>query len=327
VAVAVPLAASLWTLPLQLLHFGVVPLYAVPANLLAAPLLTPLTLGAMGLGLLALLMPAALPLLVTPVAWLAGLLLALARMVAAWPMAQWQLGRPLPVLVLLLAVGLVPWLIPAVPRLWRRWALVVLALATALHLAVLWGDQLLLVHQQVGDRGRDLLIARHHGRGALVATSADAQSCRQAGQLAAGLGLPGFDWAVVLDPVPSPEPGCWRSLGGVVLAPGDGSPPLLPGQRLASEGLVARALSAESRGLALVVGGHRWLLLPDAQALWSWRTGRTADPPEGLWLGFRPRPREQRWLQQQRLGRVWMSGPPVAGWPGTGRSGWLQAGL
>lgn len=56
-AMAVPLAASLWTLPLQLLHFGVVPSYAVLSNVLAAPLLTPLTLGAMAMALTAVLMP------------------------------------------------------------------------------------------------------------------------------------------------------------------------------------------------------------------------------------------------------------------------------
>ena len=61
--VAVPLAASLWTLPLQLLHFGVVPSYAVLANVLAAPLLTPLTLGAMAMALTAVLMPPLLGLL------------------------------------------------------------------------------------------------------------------------------------------------------------------------------------------------------------------------------------------------------------------------
>ncbi len=331
VALAVPLAASLWTLPLQLLHFGVVPLYAVPANLLAAPLLTPLTLGAMGLGLLALLLPAALPLLVPPVAWLAGLFLALARLVAGLPMAQWQLGRPLPLLVLLLAVGMAAWLVPAVPRRWRCWAVLPLLLAIGLHLALLWGDQLLLVHQQLGDRGRDLLIARHHGRGALVASSGDPFSCRQAGQLASGLGIPGFDWVLVLDPVPAPDPACWQSLGGLVLASGDGSPPLAVGQRLASEGLRAEAMGAESRGLALEVGTHRWQLLPDPQALWSWRAQPAGARAEGVWLGFAPRPRERQWLQRLAPARLWISGtaprslPP--GWQASGRSGWLQAGL
>ena len=46
-ALSIPVAALLWTLPLQLLHFGAMPLYALVANLLVAPLLAPLTLLAM----------------------------------------------------------------------------------------------------------------------------------------------------------------------------------------------------------------------------------------------------------------------------------------
>ena len=40
-ALSIPVAALLWTLPLQLLHFGAMPLYALVANLLVAPLLAP----------------------------------------------------------------------------------------------------------------------------------------------------------------------------------------------------------------------------------------------------------------------------------------------
>merc|ERR1739841_379992 len=56
-ALSVPLAAMAWTLPLQLLHFGSTPLYALPANLLAAPLLAPLTLSAIALVLGGLVLP------------------------------------------------------------------------------------------------------------------------------------------------------------------------------------------------------------------------------------------------------------------------------
>ena len=56
-ALSVPLAAMAWTLPLQLLHFGSTPLYAFPANLLAAPLLAPLTLSAMALAVGVLVLP------------------------------------------------------------------------------------------------------------------------------------------------------------------------------------------------------------------------------------------------------------------------------
>ena len=71
---AVSWAALVWTLPLQLLHFGSTPLYALVANLLAAPLLAPLPLSAMRLAVLALVLPHdVLPGLARPVQQLAGL--------------------------------------------------------------------------------------------------------------------------------------------------------------------------------------------------------------------------------------------------------------
>jgi competence protein ComEC len=326
-AVAVPLAASLYTLPLQLLHFGVVPLYALLANLLAAPLLTPLTLGAMALALLAVLLPPLLGLLLPPLAALAGVLLAVVRVVAALPMAQWQLGRPSPAVVLLLAAGMLALLLPDLARRWRRLAPAAIALAAVLHLAALRADQLLLVHQG----GRDLLLARHSGRAALVALQADGFSCHQARQLATGLGVPRFDWVLLLDPRPSEAPACWQEQAGLLLASADGSPPLHPGQRLASAGLSAEPFASASRGLQLAVGRRRWLLLPDPQDLWSWQAEGLPLPADGVWLGFRPRPREQRWLQEQAAQRVWISGEASgdfpAGWRASGGSGSLQQAL
>ncbi len=326
-ATAVPLAACLYTLPLQLLHFGVVPLYALLANLLAAPLLTPLTLGAMVLALLAVLVPPLLGLLLPPLAALAGLLLAVARLVAGLPMAQWQLGRPSPALVLLLAAGLLALLLPDLARRWRRLAPAAIALAAVLHLAALQADQLLLVHQG----GRDLLLARHRGRAALVALQADGFSCFQAEQLATGLGVHRFDWVLLLDPLAPAAPACWQQQAGLVLASADGSLPLHPGQRLASPGLSAEPFAPASRGLQLAVGRRRWLLLPDAQDLWSWQAERLPLQADGVWLGFRPRLRERRWLQEQAPDRVWISGEASpdfpAGWRASGGSGSLQQAL
>lgn len=339
-SMAVPLAASLWTLPLQLFHFGVVPLYAVPANLLVAPLLTPLTLGAMGMALLAALLPGLIPVLLPPVAWLGGVVLGIVKAVAALPLAQWQLGRPTPLLVLLLALALGSIGLSGLPRWWRRLAPGLLMLATLGHLALLRGDQLVLVHQGQ----RDLLLARHQGRAALVSTQADGLSCSRARQLATGFGVARFDWVLVLDPLAAAEPACWQAQAGLVLASEDGSPPLQQGQWLGSPGLVAEALSADSRAVRLTLGSRRWLLLPDRQALWAWR--QQAEPPtlpvgEGLWLGFRPRPAERRSLPASRDQPVWLSGgwlsggdgaeatggaPLPPGWAATGPSGSLQQG-
>ena len=107
-----------WTLPLQLLHFGSAPLYALLANLLAAPLLAPMTLSAMGLALASLLLPAAaLPLLAWPVAQLAALLIALVSWISHWPAARLLTGHPQPWVVALLVLGLLPWLLTG----WGRW--------------------------------------------------------------------------------------------------------------------------------------------------------------------------------------------------------------
>ncbi len=327
VATAVPLAASLYTLPLQLLHFGVVPLYAVPANLVVAPLLTPLTLGAMALACLAVLLPPLLPLATVPVAWLCSLLVAVVKAFAALPMAQWQLGRPAPVLVLLLSLALLALAWPALARRWRWVGLGLLALAIALHCHLLAADQLLLVHQ-----GRlDLLVARHRGRAALVSSSADGFSCSQASQLARGLGVQRFDWALLLDPLAPEQPDCWRSQAGLVLASADGSLPLQPGQQLASPGLTATPVAIESRAMQLQLGRWRWLLLPDRQALWAWqeRPGPGHGTVDGLWLGFRPTGRERSQLQRLGAERVWLSGAIPSGWPrswaASGPSGSLQA--
>ncbi|MFM9088972.1 MAG: ComEC/Rec2 family competence protein, partial [Cyanobium sp.] len=331
-AVAVPLAASLWTLPLQLLHFGVVPLYAVPANLLAEPLLTPLTLGAMALALVALLAPPLLP----PLAWLvalpARLLLKVAQVFAALPMAQWQTGKVQPLLVALFSVALLALLLPRLARVWRRGGLALLMVVMVLQLASLRADQLLLVHQA----GSDLLVARHAGRAALVAGRGDAWLGQRARRLAEGLGVERYDWLVVLDPVPPADPACWRSQAGLSLLSGESGPPLARGQRLTSTGLSLEALSSDSHAFMLRAGRLRWLLLPDRQALWAALDAASSRRVErsrpggmtgGIWLGFSPRASERSRVSSLGGAPVWISGPPpsgralAAGWSATGSRG------
>ncbi|MEB3271678.1 MAG: ComEC/Rec2 family competence protein [Synechococcus sp.] len=332
-ALAVPLAASLWTLPLQLLHFGVVPVYAVPANLVAAPLLTPLTLAAMALALVALLLPPLLPPLVLVINPLASLLLAIAQWFAALPMAQWQTGRPLPLLVAGFSLALLGLLLPQLARPLRWLAWLLLPLVLLLHLQLLQADQLLLVHQGGAAGGRDLLLARHGGRGALISSRSDPISCRQARQLATGLGIGRYDWMLLLDPLAATEPDCWRQQANLVLAYGDGSQPLAAGERLSSPGLMVQALTMDSRAMRLQAGQQQWLLLPDRQSLWSWRQ-LLRRPPAGVWLGFRPRPAERRALQgggaAVGVRWRWWSGRPEArarptAWLASGDSGSLQA--
>ncbi|CAK6692457.1 hypothetical protein BBFGKLBO_01238 [Synechococcus sp. CBW1107] len=322
---AVPVAASLWTLPLQLHHFGIVPLYAVPANLLVAPLLSPLTLGAMALALSAVLLPPLVPLLAWPLLPLSGLLLAITRAIAALPMAQWQLGRPLPALVLLFGLSLLPWLLPGAGAWPRRLGAAGLALVLAVHLALLGGDALLLVHRWSGD----LLVARHRGRGALVSGKADGLSCSDARKLASGLGMERYDWITLLDPVAPDDPACWSGQTSLLVSSSAGQNSLQPGQRLESPGLSLAPLSGDSQALALGIGRHRWWLLPDPQSLeaWSHQGPAGGEPVAGVWLGFRPSRRQQRQLSAAGPRQVWLSGEAPGlpqGWSASGASGSLQ---
>ena len=148
-ALSIPLAALFWTLPLQLLHFGAAPVYAVLSNLLAAPLLAPLTLFAMALAVMVLLLPLevssmVLPWLIWPVQTLSWLLIKLVEWISQWPWAQLLTGPVHPSLVLLLSLALVPWLLPASAR-WRGLSMLMMLLLVCVQICFQLRDDLVRV--------------------------------------------------------------------------------------------------------------------------------------------------------------------------------------
>jgi len=251
--------------------------------------------------------------------------------------------------VVLFSAGLLPWLLagPTKLRRWRGAGLALLAAAMALHLARSAGDHLLLVHEGQ----RDLLVARHGGRGALVSRSADRFSCGRARQLATGLGLQRYDWVLISDPVASLVPECWLEISNTVIsAMGDAgsdlaaapnakaantkgakasaanpwaaqsrattSPSLQVGQQLQSPGLSLRPLAADSQAAVLQAGRLRWLLLPDRQSWRSWQgqLQKTGEPISGLWLGFGLRQSDRPRLPKLRPDHLWITASSTPGW-------------
>ena len=252
-ALSIPVAALLWTLPLQLLHFGAMPLYALVANLLVAPLLAPLTLLAMLSALLVLVGPTAvLPLMLWPVHQLAGLVITMASWISHWPGAQLLTGRPQMWVVALLVLGLLPWLLGAGPCR-RCWSLIPLATALLVHGLVQLGDGLVTVERF----DRHWLLGRHRGRAALVSTHGDARSCRMAKKLAAVHGHARLDWVLLLDPVATDVLACWQALAHRVEAPQQGQAPIAIGQVLRSDGLSVQRLQSRSGALVMRVGHQR----------------------------------------------------------------------
>ena len=323
-ALAVPVAAMAWTLPLQFLHFGAIPLYGLVANLLSAPLVGVLTISAMGLALLAILLPQGLAAVLLPwISWpvqkLASLLIAFVAWISSWPGAQLLTGRPQAWLVLLLVLGLLPWLLPS-SQAWRFWqgscwqwrwrgifALLLCCLAQA---GVQSRDGLVAVHQY----GRHWLLARHRGRAALLSSHGDQRSCRLAQRLSQVHGHRRLDWVMVLDPLPVEDSGCWQQLSSTVQAEHQGLAPLQPGQRLVSAGLELRLLDPVGQALRLSAGRQSWSLFPTSQSLSRWQAllqdrgvpdshaGKaTASTAKAVWLGFRPTTSQQRWLQRRSL--------------------------
>ncbi len=167
-AIAVPLAATIWTLPIQLWTFKVVPLYSLPANVIAAPFITLISIGGMVSALVAGIFPVA----GSAVAWLllypTKLLLAIVELFASLPGSNIAVGsiRLWQLLFLYVAILLV-WQLP-----WwqKRWSLVlaVSMLLIAVPLAVVKGQEFKIT--ALAAREERILVIQKNYQTALIDT-------------------------------------------------------------------------------------------------------------------------------------------------------------
>ncbi len=275
-AIAVPTAATLWTLPLQWQAFGTVSPWAVPLNVLAALPITVVSLVGFASGAATLLWPDLGQLL----AWLAGpvldLLRGLVAIAAALPGSQWVLGAlPLGQMLGLYALMLL-WLWP--PRwLLRRWLAVLLALLLLVPGLV---QALTLTRLSWPDlpRGAAMLV-QEPGRTGLVARL-DADEWRQHLQpWLRHLGIRQLDWGLMPDSQPATL-AAWEELRrtlplrqwiGVPTA--EPLPPpaiaLQPGQHLSWGEDTLEVPASGGQRWRFTWRGHTWLWLlgPDGQPL------------------------------------------------------------
>ena len=264
-SLSIPAAALLWTLPLQLLYFGAMPLYEQLVNHLVAPLLAPLTLLAMLSALLVLVVPAAvLPVLLWPLHQLAGLVMAIATWISHWPGAQLLTGRLQLWVVALLVAGLLPSMLGVGPCR-RRWSLLLTATGLLVYRLVQFGDGLVAVERF----GRHWLLARHRGHAVLVSTHGDARNRRIEQRLAAAHGHDRLDWVLLQDPVATDVLPCWQSLAHRVEVHQQGRTPIAIGQVLRINILSVQRLKHHAGAMVLQAGRQHWQLFPRPQALWT----------------------------------------------------------
>jgi competence protein ComEC len=167
-AIAVPLAATIWTLPIQLWTFKVVPLYSLPANVIAAPFITLISIG----GMVSALVAGIFPLAGSAVAWLllypTKLLLAIVELFASLPGSNIAVGsiRLWQLLFLYGAIFLV-WQLPWWQKRWRL-VLALSVLLIAVPLAVVKGQEFKIT--ALAAREERILVIQKNYQTALIDT-------------------------------------------------------------------------------------------------------------------------------------------------------------
>jgi competence protein ComEC len=280
-SIAVPLAATIWTLPIQLWTFKVIPMYSLPANVIAAPFITLISIG----GMVSAMAAAVFPLAGSAVAWLllypTKLLLAIVELFASLPGSNIAVGsiRLWQLLFLYGAIFLVwqwSW--------WqKRWHLVLLAavLLVAVPLAVVKGQEFKIT--ALAAREERILVIQRNYQTALIDTG-DSNTARfTVMPFLTTEAVNVLDQAITLQTSRSSTSGAidatakgWQTLSNNLAINKLYHPPQqplkIPGLTMAPLGNTQDLLGGKSNLLVadpplleLEVGGQRWLIGGDIQ--------------------------------------------------------------
>lgn len=167
---AVPIAAMLWTLPLQLYQFGIAPLYSLLANVCTTPLLILLTTGGFCSGIVAMVWPWAGSL----VAWLLAVpaqgLIWLVTQISDLPGTSVTLGTiSIWQLVLLYGLLVSAWLLP----IWKPRLPLLMTLALGIVILPIWHSQTHRFQITIFDRTTPPMMVVQQPGATLVLNSGD----------------------------------------------------------------------------------------------------------------------------------------------------------
>ncbi|WP_299486116.1 ComEC/Rec2 family competence protein [Acaryochloris sp. IP29b_bin.137] len=173
---AVPIAAMLWTLPLQLYQFGIAPIYCLLANIFTTPLLILLTAGGFCSGIIAVVWPWAGGLL----AWLLAIptqgLIWLVTQISELPGASLTLGT-LSIWQLVLLYGLLvsAWLLP----IGKQRLPLLMTLAVGIIILPIWHHQVHRFQITIFDRATPPMMVIQQPGSTLVLNSGDRNTASQ----------------------------------------------------------------------------------------------------------------------------------------------------
>jgi competence protein ComEC len=310
--ISVPLAATLWTLPLQLYTFGVLPLYGLLANVMTALLLSVLTIGGFISSLAALLWPLLGSGLAWFLFWPTQLLIFIVQGVSQLPGNALALGK-ISFMQLLALYGCIVavWLVPQCQKQWRLFT----AIGLLLIVIPIWQTQTQRFVVTVFDQTRTPMMVIQHPKGTVVINSGDRLNASQS--LVPFLqqeGINRIDWAIDTDATPTAQSG-WMALlkkmpiqvlsRTIPQATGAQSK-LQPKQQLEvnpQEPLTLGPIQmvlwrAQPATLELQIGPQRWLLVDSSTEadFTAWLTTVRLPPIQVLW--WRGQPISPKLLEQ-----------------------------
>ncbi|MCT7970040.1 ComEC/Rec2 family competence protein [Laspinema sp. D1] len=199
--IAVPIAVSVWVLPLQLYTFGVLAPYSIKLNILLSLPLAGITLG----GFISAIAAAIWPLAGTAVAWLLyyplKLTIAIVEFVSQLPGNSIATGT-LSIVQLVILYGIVVsvWLIPWLHQK-RRWVLGLLFAVGLVVVPVFYAQTTVFQITALATRGDPVLVVQDRGK-AIVINSGDEATARYAVlPFLRQQGVNQIDWAIATTPV------------------------------------------------------------------------------------------------------------------------------
>jgi len=193
----VPIAAYLWTLPLQLGAFGVLSPYSIPANLVTTPFISLISLGGMASALAAIVWPAAGSLLAWFLKYPTDWLIALVHGFNQLPGNSWAIGT--------ISVGLVVGLYGLLSlanfhRWWQKRWWVALLIAVGLLLVPLGMGATATQVMILATSRHPIMVVRDRGR-VLVIGSSDTQTAQfTLLPYLQKVGINQIDWAIAPNP-------------------------------------------------------------------------------------------------------------------------------
>lgn len=213
VLITVPVAAALWTLPLQLFVFGIIAPYSIVANIIAAPLIAVISIAGAISALAALISPSLGSALASPLYYPTQLLIELVKVFSNLPGHSVAVGT-ISVGQLLLLYGLLG-LCCINSRVRRRWWVVGLV-ALALVALPVWHSQTAQFQATVLATAQEqVLVIQDRGKVGLVNSGEEDTTSFTVLPFLQKQGVNQIDWAVALDLQPRLRSGWLQMLASL----------------------------------------------------------------------------------------------------------------